>query len=200
MSYILDALRQSERLRQLDGKTAPLALATMQLSLAQPPRKKTALAGFVVAALILLGVGLGIAIGWHTSRNDTATLSASQATGLRSAPPKTDASPSSSTTSTTQPLIASSPPRTAPSAHSTEPSQATQTTFPAPSRPDQPEIPDITITVHAFAPERGERLAGINGRLLREGEEVSPGLRLERITEEGVILNFKGHRFRRNVH
>lgn len=181
MSYILDALRQSERLRQLDGKTAPLALATMQLSLAPPPRKKTALAGFVIAALLLLGVG--IAIGWHTSRDDTAPLSLPQAT-----------------TSTTQPFIPSYAHQTAPSAHIIEPPQAAQTPLPARSRPGQPEIPAITITVHAFVPERGERLAGINGRLLREGEEVSPGLRLEGITEEGVILNFKGQRFRRNVH
>ena len=61
-------------------------------------------------------------------------------------------------------------------------------------------VPNITITVHSYSPDPAERMAGINGRMLHEGEEVEPGLKLEKITADAVLLNFKGQRFRREVH
>ncbi|MBS1199280.1 MAG: hypothetical protein H6R18_3065, partial [Proteobacteria bacterium] len=73
---------------------------------------------------------------------------------------------------------------------------------PAKAKPEpqtQPELPNITITVHAYAANPRERMAGINRRILHEGDEVAPGLKLEQITEDGVILNFRGRRFRRGL-
>ena len=35
----------------------------------------------------------------------------------------------------------------------------------------------------------------INQRLLREGDQVSPGLTLEGIRPDGVVLNYRGRRF-----
>ena len=43
------------------------------------------------------------------------------------------------------------------------------------------------------------RLAGINNRMLREGEYVVPGLQLEQITPDGMIFGYKGYSFRRGV-
>ena len=63
----------------------------------------------------------------------------------------------------------------------------------------RPSLPKITITVHAYNETVAERVAGINGKLLREGEEIEPGLKLEHITKEGVILNFRGQRIRRDI-
>jgi len=61
------------------------------------------------------------------------------------------------------------------------------------------EIPKMSISVHAYSPVPADRLVGINERVLREGEQVAPGLTLERITLDGMIMSYKGYHFRRGV-
>jgi general secretion pathway protein B len=63
----------------------------------------------------------------------------------------------------------------------------------------QQEIPRLTIAVHAYAKDPKNRLVTIDNRLLHEGDEVSPGLKMEQITPDGMIFNYKGYRFRRSV-
>ena len=63
----------------------------------------------------------------------------------------------------------------------------------------QVEIPKLQITVHAYSPVPKERLVGINDLLLREGGSVSPDLKLEQITPDGMVMTYKGYRFRRGV-
>lgn len=57
----------------------------------------------------------------------------------------------------------------------------------------------MTISVHAYSGNPGKRLVGINNRILREGEYVVPGLKLEQITPDGMIFSYKGYSFRRGV-
>jgi general secretion pathway protein B len=40
-------------------------------------------------------------------------------------------------------------------------------------------------------------LVVVNERPFREGEEVAPGLRVEKILERGALFSYKGHRFQR---
>ena len=63
----------------------------------------------------------------------------------------------------------------------------------------QQELPPITISVHAYSGRPAERLVGINNRMLREGDYVVPGLKLEQITPEGMVFGYKGYSFRRGV-
>jgi general secretion pathway protein B len=63
----------------------------------------------------------------------------------------------------------------------------------------QQELPPMTISVHAYSGKPGDRLVGINNRMLREGDYVAPGLKLEQITPEGMIFGYKGYSFRRGV-
>ena len=63
----------------------------------------------------------------------------------------------------------------------------------------QQEIPKMSISVHAYSGAPKERLVGINDRMLREGDFLVPGLLLEQITLNGVIMSYKGYRFRRGV-
>ena len=42
-------------------------------------------------------------------------------------------------------------------------------------------------------------MVGINNRMLHEGDTVEPGLVLEQITPEGMVLSFKGYRFVRGA-
>ncbi len=57
----------------------------------------------------------------------------------------------------------------------------------------------MTVSVHAYSARPADRMVGINNRMLREGEHVVPGLKLEQITPEGMVLGYKGYSFRRGV-
>ena len=61
------------------------------------------------------------------------------------------------------------------------------------------EIPAMTIPLHAYSSKPRDRFVSINDRMLREGESLTPGLRLEQITPDGLIFSYKGYRFRRGV-
>ncbi len=59
----------------------------------------------------------------------------------------------------------------------------------------QQEIPKLSILFHLYSGNPGDRRVGINNRTLREGDAVAPGLVLEQITPDGMILSYKGYRF-----
>ena len=63
----------------------------------------------------------------------------------------------------------------------------------------QQEIPRLSISLHVYANDPRDCLVMINDKLLRPGEFLSPGLRLEQVTPDGVIIGYKGYRFRRGV-
>jgi general secretion pathway protein B len=60
-------------------------------------------------------------------------------------------------------------------------------------------LPEFKISGHAFTPEPQTRVVRINERILQEGQELSPGLRVEEIVQGGVIMNYDGYRFRINI-
>jgi len=61
------------------------------------------------------------------------------------------------------------------------------------------ELPPISVSVHAYSLTPKDRLVGINDKLLHEGDTVANNLVLERITPDGMVLNYKGTRFQRGV-
>ena len=65
--------------------------------------------------------------------------------------------------------------------------------------PVQREIPTMSFSMVIYSDKPADRMISINGRMMHEGQEVSPGLKLEKITPNGAILNFKGRRFHKGV-
>ena len=63
----------------------------------------------------------------------------------------------------------------------------------------QQEIPAMAIQLHAYSSTPPDRLVSINFRSLREGAYVTPDLRLEQITPDGMIFSYKGYRFQRGI-
>jgi general secretion pathway protein B len=59
----------------------------------------------------------------------------------------------------------------------------------------QRELPVLNIGGSMYSDVPAERMLLIDKRLLREGEEVSPGLVLDSILPNGAILRYKGVRF-----
>ncbi len=57
-------------------------------------------------------------------------------------------------------------------------------------------LPEFRISGHAYSPEPRTRVARINEKILQEGQELAPGLKLEEIVPGGVIFGYRGYRFR----
>ena len=237
MSYILEALKQSEHARQ-QGK-AP-ALNSLPPLLA-PPRET---AGRRPPAYLLLALGLaltGAGLGWWRPWQNAAAGAVVQAPPAetpapRSAPPAPVAPvpaavaaspapaaerpgpavasqlPSSSSAAPEPPLIRLDPPAapeippSAPALAATQPAAR-----PAPALPAPPErvlgfhelpaelrqsLPKLSLSGFSYAEEPQLRMAVINERILHQGDQAGPGIVLERIASDGVVLNYRGYRFR----
>ena len=63
----------------------------------------------------------------------------------------------------------------------------------------QREIPELNISVHLFSAEPSSRLVRINNSTYREGDLVADQLKLEEITQDGVIMSIGDNRFWRQV-
>lgn len=63
----------------------------------------------------------------------------------------------------------------------------------------QQEIPVMAVQLHAYSNNPSESLVSINSIRLREGGSLTPELRLEQITPDGMIFSYKGYRFQRGV-
>ncbi|MDX8411718.1 MAG: general secretion pathway protein GspB [Mariprofundaceae bacterium] len=63
----------------------------------------------------------------------------------------------------------------------------------------QRQLPAIAIAAQIYDNDPASRMALINGRSVREGEVIAPGLILESIGENGIVLNFQGQRFQMDV-
>ena len=204
MSYILDALRKSDQQRR---RNAAPTLLTLQPSAVV--RKRPAYVTYGLLAVILIGGG--VVIGWlRPWQPEPATVKPVESKPIESKP--VPAAPVASE-------IASQvkPDNVLPEANSL----ASGKTAPPPERrvdiaaadaagetvvemeklptSIREEVSKITISVHAYSNTPGKRLVGIGRRILHEGDYVQPGLKLEEITPDGMILGYKGYRFRRGV-
>lgn len=60
----------------------------------------------------------------------------------------------------------------------------------------QAAIPDIRFSGHVFSPVASRRMIMANQTVVREQDLLSPEVRLEETTETGVLLSYRGTRFR----
>jgi general secretion pathway protein B len=60
----------------------------------------------------------------------------------------------------------------------------------------QREIPRVAFGGYIYSPTPGESLLLVDKMLRREGEEVAPGLVLERLTPKAAVMNYRGTRYR----
>jgi general secretion pathway protein B len=189
MSLILDALKKSERERQRD-KAPGLQSIHQPLPRREPRSRKQwwALAG-------LIALNAGVLVYWRMQ-------------------------PSVNVNTPATPAVESSMPQ---SAATTNPANTTAAEFtkisPAQLSAAQPqaqnnlrieevgELPDdvrnnlpaMTFSFHVYSSNTQQRTIIINNRRIREGDEISAGLQLQEITEDGVVLLNAGHRIHISV-
>lgn len=56
-------------------------------------------------------------------------------------------------------------------------------------------VPHMHVDIHVFSPAPAERFVFINMRKYREGESTQEGPRVERISRDGVVMDYQGQRF-----
>lgn len=57
------------------------------------------------------------------------------------------------------------------------------------------QLPDLRLDLHVFADNPADRFVFINMRKLREGDTLPEGVHVDRITQRGAELSFRGQRF-----
>ena len=60
-------------------------------------------------------------------------------------------------------------------------------------------LPDISVSMLIYSKQPANRFIYINGSKRHEGDEISSGLKVERITHDGAILSYMGRRFYKSV-
>lgn len=56
-------------------------------------------------------------------------------------------------------------------------------------------LPELTVDLHIFTDDIAKRAVFINGRRYTQGATLTEGPKVEEITRDGAVLNFRGRRF-----
>lgn len=208
MSYILDALKKSERERAVGAdRRLPEAPATTG-SFALPHR----LWPLAVASGLVAGALVAVIMIWRGAAQESPgdamrRAEAPQAVGATTLPLATVAE--------LPPVREAQPPPGGGQAKITTQSVATPPATPQAQTRDpvavaggdapflrlkpqefQRQLPELAVTIHVYSPDESQRILFINNREYRRGDQVLDGLRLEEIVADGAVLSFRGERFK----
>jgi general secretion pathway protein B len=59
----------------------------------------------------------------------------------------------------------------------------------------QQSLPSVNVSIFMYSDDPASRMVRINGQTYREGQKISEDLKLERITPNGIILDYRNYRF-----
>lgn len=210
MSYILDALKKSEKERQKENSPSLHSVHGSTPGFQDKYSKKKA----TLLLWSFTAVSLGFAFGasyYFFQRTSPVNIP------LEAAPPPAQTeipSPpaSLSPSETTTPLILTREERkivrvnkTVRSLTSDYTPRPTDTKYQnLPSSQQLPEeiqrnIPEITLAGHTYSETPGQRMVIINNKILREGNTLDGNIRLVEITWDGVVLDYNGTKFQQNI-
>lgn len=57
-------------------------------------------------------------------------------------------------------------------------------------------LPPLAVNIHVYSPDITQRILYINNRPVKQGERIEGGVMIEEIVHNGVVLQFRGQRFR----
>jgi general secretion pathway protein B len=217
MSYILDALKKSQAERQLGSAptlhAVPVGAAPEGAAARNRKPLWLALAGAaVVAAALALVAWRAQAPAVKPAAPQVAVLAAPAPAVLAPAAPTPVAPPQTPPLAIIPP---SSPPPLKPAAARAPLPQAApapapaKASVPAPAAPEEklpslrelPEaiqrlVPPVTFGGYMYSMNPADRLLLIDKTLRHEGEEVAPGLVLEKLLPKAAVMNYRGNRYR----
>jgi general secretion pathway protein B len=199
MSYILDALKKSERERTL-VRGVGFADAARQVA------RRTDWLPWIIGGIVVTTVALIATAFVMRDRLVPPRVTAAAAKPPAVAPPTVEAQPSPAPVSA--PVAAPSAVAAVATAPALPPLpeasvEVPPTAPPAPAvfltelPPDfQQSVPPMTVNIHVYAPDEMQRILYINNRQYYRGDEISGGVVVEEIVPEGVVLEFRGQRFK----
>ena len=217
MSYILEALKKSEKERQRE------VIPDLQADHSPPPAKRQGRKPFALllpVGVVLAVVAIAVLVWRQFFLEDVPNLDGSVKTAAVSVVPVREPEPE------LVPLITGKPAGGEPVAlQAVVPEQQTPEVVPddvvgdvvsaSPAQPAaietsvsaiplleelptllQNSLPDLHFAGHVYGDEASKRMIIINNRIAREGDRISDGLSLEEITPDGVLLRYEGEVFR----
>lgn len=57
-------------------------------------------------------------------------------------------------------------------------------------------LPPLVVNIHVYSPDQSQRILYINNRQARQGERIEGGVVVEEIVHDGVVLQYRGQRFK----
>jgi len=206
MSFILDALKKSENERHLQSGPS-FADVKSAAPAARLPKLWIAIGLLLAINVIVLGSLLArrvntIPAGAPAASVPARIASASSPTTTHSAPPASLPAPLPAAAAPPEPVVGQeTDPPPAPEPRLDRPvtdSYASEDSLPTMNdviAQGQATLPDLHLDMHVYGEKPADRFVSINSHTLREGMLVQDGLRVERITRQGVVLNYRGLRF-----
>jgi general secretion pathway protein B len=209
MSYILEALKKAQAERQLgNAPTIHAPQAVTPAPAVAAASRRPLVVGLGAGALVVVA---GALVLWRHTPAPAPKPVAPAATAAPAAPaPET--------------LVVSAPPAPAPTSapvRERAPAPPVAAPVPAPSRPApapapvakatpedslpflqqlpdarQRDIPRVTFGGYMYSANAADRLLIVDKALRHEGEEIAPGLVLEKLLPKAAVLNFRGIRYR----
>lgn len=221
MSYILEALKKAQAERQL-GSSPTLHAPTLQSAEgAAPARFSKPMLWALLGMAVLIGVLLVLV--WRPSAQGgstpATTATPQQAMTPAPAPAPAVAAPAHVAPTPLPAPVADLPqsvanlaranapeqqlaqPAAASAGAAAKPATVTASDEPVVNLRDLPEpiqraIPPVTVGGYIYSKNPADRLLLIDKVLRHEGEEVAPGLLLEKLQPKEAVFNFKGYRYR----
>jgi general secretion pathway protein B len=216
MSYILEALKKAQAERQL-GSSPTIHAPTLQSA-----QRETAGGRFkapVVLALLGMAAVIGVLLTLVLRTSEPAAPAPAPLppqVAVAPAPPAAAAVPAPAAVREPTPLpapVADLPPSVAQLAKASAPAPAPAAPAAAPAKqaaaPDEPvmnlrdlpepiqrSVPQVAVGGYIYSKNPADRLLLVDKVLRHEGEEVAPGLTLEKLQPKEAVFNFKGYRYR----
>lgn len=210
MSYILEALKKAQAERQL-GDTPTINAVSIQVASPNAASARTPLWAILAAALVAAAIAAtfwwrqGAPAGEATlvvTPAPPAVLVRPAAPVVLAAPAPPQPPPIVVPDAIPAPMAAPAPAPPAPQAAAPSaraPGPAPEEALPfARDLPEQvrSSLPQVVFGGYMYSPNPADRLLLIDKVLRHEGEEVAPGLTLEKLLPKAAVMNFRGTRYR----
>ena len=62
--------------------------------------------------------------------------------------------------------------------------------------PFRASLPPLVVNIHVYSPVESQRILYINNLPAQQGERIQAGVLVEEIVQDGIILRFRGQRFK----
>jgi general secretion pathway protein B len=209
MSFILDALKKAESER---SRASGPVLVDVRIA---PPRRRLPAWAWVLGGVLIANLAL---LSWLALRTPPAAVVPSQAalpamapaqgtqtSGVQRVPSPAPMAPPAPATVQPTPYVTpepSLPPldvarSTPPPASLVKPASRSGGALPTARelRESGVSLPPLLLNLHVYDPTPSLRYVLMNGLRLTEGEFTPDGIKVDTITEDGVVLEARGHRF-----